>query len=113
MEAGKPFYSIFSKTSLSLLEEEFTLDELAEKPIPELVEFLQEKGGGKFQNPEEIAKVLKKAASSSYRVPAMVRESLNRTMASDMEIMRILENEIHNCDKNIEKLMKSVPAILV
>lgn len=27
--------------------------------------------------------------------------------------MRILENEIHNCDKNIEKLMKSVPAILV
>lgn len=61
----------------------------------------------------EIAKVLKKAASSSYRVPAMVRESLNRTMASDMEIMRILENEIHNCDKNIEKLMKSVPAILV
>lgn len=113
MEAGKPFYSIFSKTSLSLLEEEFTLDELAEKPIPELVEFLQEKGGGKFQNPEEIAKVLKKVASSSYRVPAMVRESLNRTMASDMEIMRILENEIHNCDKNIEKLMKSVPAILV
>lgn len=113
MEAGKPFYSIFSKTSLSLLEEEFTLDELAEKPISELVEFLQEKGGGKFQNPEEIAKVLKKAASSSYRVPAMVRESLNRTMASDMEIMRILENEIHNCDKNIEKLMKSVPAILV
>lgn len=43
----------------------------------------------------------------------MVRESLNRTMASDMEIMRILENEIYNCDKNIEKLMKSVPAILV
>lgn len=56
---------------------------IADMPLEELVEFLQEKGKNRFVEPEEIAKYLKQLARNSYRL-----------------------------DKEIERMMKGIPQTL-
>ncbi|BDP68447.1 hypothetical protein EfmAA55_28760 (plasmid) [Enterococcus faecium] len=51
---------------LSLMTEDFTLDELAELPLEAFCDLLQEKGKGRFKQPEKIAKAIQRAISVIY-----------------------------------------------
>ncbi|BDP90433.1 hypothetical protein EfmGK923_06060 [Enterococcus faecium] len=59
--------SLFSATLISLMTEDFTLDELAELPLEAFCDLLQEKGKGRFKQPEKIAKAIQRAITMSYR----------------------------------------------
>lgn len=59
--------SLFSTTVISLMKENFTLDELAELPLEAFCYLLQKKGKGRFKQPEKIVKAIQRAIRSSYR----------------------------------------------
>ncbi|BDP76432.1 hypothetical protein EfmAA242_06600 [Enterococcus faecium] len=61
----------------SLMTEDFTLDELAELPLEAFCDLLQEKGKGRFKQPEKIAKAIQRAITMSYRLGALAQESIN------------------------------------
>jgi hypothetical protein len=74
---GKIFSDRFGATSSSIIENFFFVDEISYMPIA-LVEFINEKGKGHFENPDEIAVAVQKAARSSYRLLKTVTDSINR-----------------------------------
>ncbi|BDP69897.1 hypothetical protein EfmAA94_10700 [Enterococcus faecium] len=78
--------SLFSATLISLMTEDFTLDELAELPLEAFCDLLQEKGKGRFKQPEKIAKAIQRAITMSYRLGALAQESINVCFAQKNKV---------------------------
>jgi len=57
----------FNKSSCELLEE-FTPDEIVDKPLDELVDFILGCSNNCIANPEEFTAEIQKAARNSYRL---------------------------------------------
>jgi hypothetical protein len=69
---GQPFSDPFGATSSALLEE-FTTEELVETPVEKLAEYLDTKGRGRFEDPQQLAASLQRLARDSYRLDCQHR----------------------------------------
>lgn len=63
-----PFGDPFGATSCAILEE-FSTEDLAQRSLDALATYLQDKGHGRFADPEAVAASLQRAARDSYRSP--------------------------------------------
>lgn len=106
------FSDTFGNTALQLMEDFESVDEIAYCPLEKLVDFLVEHSKNHFNEPEELAKELKKAAKSSYRLPKTVNNSINQVMAMQINTIRFLEKQLKETDKFVEKQMTAIPCTL-
>ncbi|BDP71994.1 hypothetical protein EfmAA94_31670 (plasmid) [Enterococcus faecium] len=93
----------------TLMTEDFTLDELAELPLEAFCDLLQEKGKGRFKQPEKIAKAIQRAITMSYRLGALAQESINVVLSVLVREIRALEKNIKELDKAIEQVIVVIP----
>lgn len=61
-----------SATTIALMEQFETVDELANADLDELTAFVAETGRGRFADPETTVKAVRAAARGSYRLPETV-----------------------------------------
>lgn len=108
----KVFSDSFGATSLAVLEEFESPDELCYMDFDKLTAFIKEKGRGRFDDPEAVAKALQKAARSSYRLPKTVNDSVNQVLAVSLSAIRALESQIAMFDKYIAEQMRLIPNTL-
>ncbi len=94
---------LFGATSESLLIEFFSPDEIAARPLEELIDFLMEKGKKHFTDPEATAQALKVAATNAYRLKGRLLEPVNLILATSIETIRCLEKQVKQIDKAITK----------
>ena len=106
--AGKRF---FNKASLDLLND-FTLDEIAEKPVEELVEFFLEHGNKRFANPKLYAEEIKAAARRSYRLNDKMQDTVGVALAMSCQNLRFFESQCKKLDRVIAKELKAIPQTL-
>lgn len=106
------FSNRFGATSSSLIEEFFSVDEIAYMPVEELAEFIAKKGKGHFENPDEIAAAVQKAARSLYRLPKTVTDSANQVLAVSFATMNANKEQLKILDKAIEEQFKLIPNTL-
>ena len=91
------------------MTEDYSLDELAEMPLEDFATLLQEKGKGRFKNPENLAKAIKRAISNSYRLGDIAQESIDVVLSVLAREIRALEASIKDLDKAIEQLVVVLP----
>jgi len=108
----KPFSNTFGKTSLAVIEEFFTPDELASTPLEELIQFVVSKGKNRFANPEQIAKDLQKVARESYRIRPALAKSVNLILSTTLQNIRVLSASLKQLDKAIEDEFRAFPNTL-
>jgi transposase len=115
---ARPFSNVFGATSQAILREFATLDEIAEMPFDDLVEWLDVKGKRRFTNPEENARKLQRVASDAYQLPeewaAIIHDiiSLNlRHMSLLQDLIRRVENAIAQQMDNIPQTIDTIPGI--
>ena len=101
--------SLFSATIISLMTDDFTLDELAELPLEAFCNLIQEKGRGRFKQPERIAKAIQRAIRSSYRLGSVAQESIDIVLGILVCEIRALEKNFRELDKAIEQLVIVIP----
>lgn len=99
-----PFSNKFGATSMAVLEE-MSPDQIAYASLDELIDFLIQKGKGRFSDPQAKAKLLQKAARDSYRLEKAQYEPLNAAIAASFNCIKALETEIKAVDKAIEKAL--------
>jgi transposase len=80
--------------------------------IEELSAFVNEKGKGKFNVPEDVTKLIQKAARSSYQLTKTVNDSINQVLAISLVAIRALKDQLKLFDKAIEEHMKVIPNTL-
>jgi transposase len=111
MRQDNPFSNTFGSTSLAVIQE-LEPEQIKDMPMEELIEFLQDKGKNRFENPEEIAAYLKKVARSSYRLDKAMADPVNISLATTLSVIQHLESEVKKLDKEIAKIMKGIPETL-
>ena len=95
------FSTNFSATATQLFDEFLTLDDIAARPLDELVDFIVEHGKELFTDPKATALALKEAVRKSYRINASVDNSLNFVIKSCLDNIQALEKQKKATEKAI------------
>lgn len=112
LDSANIFSNTFGATSIAVITDFFSTDDIVDMSLEELADFIMDKGKNKFDNPERIAKELQAAARSSYRLSKTVNDSVNQLMAVQLVGIRSLQSQIKELDKAIESYMQLFPAVL-
>lgn len=112
LNSSKVFSDTFGATSIAVISEFFSVDDINDMPLENLADFIADKGKNKFIDPEKIAIELKAAARSSYRLSKTVNDSLNQLLAVRLVGVKSLQSQIKDLDKAIGSYMKLFPDIL-
>lgn len=112
LDSANVFSNTFGATSIAVITDFFSTDDIVDMSLEELADFIMVKGKNKFDNPERIAKELQAAARSSYRLSKTVNNSVNQLMAIQLVGIRSLQSQINELDKAIESYMQLFPAVL-
>ncbi|UIJ67467.1 IS110 family transposase [Bacillus cereus] len=104
--------SIFGNAMMELFLEKFSLEELADMPLEELAEFLQEKSKNRFGDPKCVASTIQKAVRTSYRLDKVVEDSIDILLGTSIEIIRTYQRQIKELEKSIKRIMAGLTQTL-
>ena len=95
---------------MDILTDSLSLDEIASLELEVLAALLQEKGRGRFKDPEKLAKT-HSASYSSFLSPRWhgARLLVNTVLAMYAEMIKVLKKQIKVLDKSIERLVQTIP----
>jgi len=102
----EPFSDNYGVTAAAILTEFLSPEEIVSMPSSELVEFICIKSRNSFANPQNVVKLLKQAASNSYRLDKCLYEPLTISIASSFNCIRAFEGEAKTLDKAIAKAIR-------
>lgn len=112
LDSSNVFSDTFGATSIAVISEFFSVDDINDIPLEDLADFITQKSKNSFSNPEKIALELKAAAKSSYRLSKTVNDSLNQLLAVRLVGIRSLQQQIKDLEKAISSYMQLFPDIL-
>ncbi len=101
--------SVFGATMMDLLSDSLSLDEIAEMDLEQLAQILQQKGKGRFSDPEKLAKAINKAVRDSYRLGKVLQDSVDVVLATYCMMVKTIKKQIKELDKAIEELLDIIP----
>jgi len=104
--------NVFGHAITELLLEQYSLDEIGSMELADLADYLKEKGKNRFPDPEKVAKCIQKAARSSYRLSRCVEDTIDMLLATSIESIRTIKQQIMQIDKAIERLLDGIPNTL-
>lgn len=104
--------SVFGKAMMDLFLENYSLDELSNMSLEDLANYLRTKSKNRFPDPEYVAKSIKQAVRSSYRLDKVVEDSIDTILGTSITLIRTFEKQIKELDKSIERIMKGIPQTL-
>ena len=109
----KVFSNQTGATSMALVDEFETVDEIAYMGIDELANFINEKGRGRFDDPNAVAKAVQAAAKGSYRLPKTINDSVNQALSVSIASIRAMKEPIKTFDNAIQKQLEVIPNTLI
>jgi transposase len=108
----KPFSDPFGATSQAVLRQFATLDEIANTPLDELVEWLDVKGKRRFPNPENNARKLQQVAKEAYQLSEEWAAVIHDVISLNLRHIACLENLIRRVETAIQQQMETIPHTL-
>lgn len=103
LQQNEVFSNLFGATSEAVLTEFLSPDEIAARPLDDLIDFLMEKGKKHFADPKATAEALKNAARNAHRLKGNLLEPVNLILATSLETIKCLEKQVKTIDKAIIK----------
>ena len=110
--ALKPFSNTFGKASLAIILEEISLDDLAKKPMEDLVDFICAHGRNHFEDPHQIAEKVKQVARESYRIRPALANSINLILTTSWHNIKTMATALKDVNKAIAVELQGFPNTL-
>ena len=99
-------------TSVSLLTEFHSTEQIASTSLEELVSFLAKSSKNRFSQPEKLGRELQKLARESYRLRPSLQPPINLILSLTLSNIRALKEALKDVSKTIENQMKAFPNTL-
>jgi transposase len=112
LKGAAAFDKPFSPTSVKLLKEFATLDELAARPLEELASWLEQQGRGSFADVERTAQKLQTIAHDSYQLPTPLAESVDLALRLSLQQIAQFERVRAQLDQAIAAQVAEHPTTL-
>ena len=103
----EPFSNMFGVTSKTIISD-FTPDDIVNMSDEDMINFVMQKGKGRFSEPEKNVNLLKKIARDSYRLDKLAYDPINVAISSSFNTIKALEDNLKIIDKAIEKNIKGL-----
>ena len=103
----EPFSNIFGVTSKAIISD-FTPDDIVNMSDKDMINFVMQKGKGRFSQPGKNIDLLKKIARDSYRLDKLAYDPINVAISSSFNTIKALEDNLKVIDKAIEKNIKGL-----
>lgn len=97
----KPFSNMFGATSCAIFDNFSSPDEIAQTPVDELLDLISVVGKNRTKNPSDKIELLNKAVRSSYRLDQVAYNPINIAIASSLNTIKFLEQQMKQIDKAI------------
>jgi transposase len=101
--------SVFGSAMMELFADSFSLDDIANVDLEELALFLQERGKGRFSDPEKLAQDIQKAIRDSYRLGKVVQDSVDIVLATYARLIQTLKKQVKELEKGIKAMFEIIP----
>jgi transposase len=98
-----PFSDNFGATSQAVISEFFSVEDLANNSVEDLLDFVIKHGRNRFPHPEEVVEKLQQVARESYRIRPSLAESVNLVLATTLNNIRALKASLKEVNDAIEK----------
>lgn len=85
-----PFSNAHGVTSVAILTEFLSLDDIIYSSVEDLVAFVSAKERNRFSDPSETVRLLKKAARDYYRLDKVLYEPLTMAISSSFNVVKAL-----------------------
>ena len=108
---GRPFSDIFGKASQAVLEQ-LTPDEVAKRPLHQLVELIQQNGNNRLKDATEMAQALKNQARKAFRLHPKMQDAVDVALAMSLETIRFLEGQERKLNQVIARELAAIPQTL-
>jgi transposase len=108
-----PFADPFGASSVAVLSELGSLDELATKPLAELAAFLDEQGRHRFADPTATAQVLQQVAAESFRLDEEAAEPVQFVLRQALAHIRFLNQQLAPLERRIARELERFPHTLL
>ena len=112
MATDNVFSNTFGATSIAVIEEFLSVDDVVNMDFDNLLDFIKTKGRNRFDDPAAVAKALQAAARGSYRLPKTINDSVNQVLSIMVSSIRALETQISAFDKAITQQIQLIPNTL-
>lgn len=106
------FADKFGATATAVATEFLSPDEIAARPLEDLVRFLMDCGHKHFNNPKEVANKLVEAARKAHRLRADLQKPITLILKTSKESICATERLIKSIDKAIAHQMEAFPNTL-
>ncbi len=103
---NKAFSNTFGTTAVQTILQFKTPQEIVNCSLEGLTEFIKLHSKNRFDDCEEVAKILKKASRDSYRLDKLAYDSINTNLAISFSVIDTYKKVIKQLDEEIEKLIK-------
>ena len=107
--SDKLFSDTYGNTAMNLVNDFYSVDEIAYADIETLAEYLQKHSKNHFADPIALSNEIQKAARSSYQLPRTVQDSVNQVLAIQTNMIRLFEKQLKDIDKLIKKQIEVLP----
>jgi transposase len=97
------FSNNFGAAAIEILTEFMTPDDIAARPLEDLVDLIKKYGKNHFLDPEATAVALKQAAEISYRLESPIDKAVDNVFKSCTDAICYLEQQLKSLDDLIEK----------
>ncbi len=103
----KIFSNRYGVTSLNLITQYQSVEEIANTDLSELADFIIQHSKNKIQYNIQTAKKIRYLARESYRIDRTMHDSVTYSLLLLFNQIKFYQNEIKTIDKQIEKALKS------
>ncbi|KUO76399.1 MAG: hypothetical protein APF77_06790 [Clostridia bacterium BRH_c25] len=97
------FSNTFGAASLAVINDFMTVDEIAARPLDDLIDFLMDTGKSHFKDPAQTAIQLKEAASKAYRLHSDLHNPVNFALKTTAENIKFYSKQMKIVDAQIKK----------
>jgi transposase len=101
------FSNTFGAASLAVINDFLTVDEIAARPLDDLIDFLMDKGKAHFTDPADTAKKLKDASTKAYRLHSDLHKPVNFALKTTAENIKFYSKQMAIVDKQITKQVQA------
>jgi len=101
------FSNTFGATSISLLTEFNSVDEIINTPMEELAQMIITRSKNKIKDPQKYAALVNYVARESYKINRVMHDSINYTLLASHRHIKFLNGEVKKIDKEIEAFVKA------
>lgn len=106
------FSNTFGATSVAILSEFYSVDEIAAADIDALAALVQKHSNNRIADPQEVAKSVRRAARDAYRLDKKILDPVNFILATTLKNIQSLQAQIKVCDLAITKEIAHIPHTL-